>query len=69
MNCSISAQFKTSSSPAHFQYDQSEKASIEISIPGFLLHTKYGDFLLTNIEIDKNILIFLSEIDVKTIKF
>jgi hypothetical protein len=60
---------KNYTSPAQFHYDQSEKASIEISIPGFLLHTKYGDFLLTNREIEKNILTFLSEIDVKIIKF
>jgi hypothetical protein len=60
---------QNSASPAHFQYVQSEKALLELSIPGFLLHTKYGDFLLTNIEIDKNILNFLIEIDVKSIKF
>ena len=60
---------KNYSSPAHFHYDQSEKSSLEIIIPGFLLHTKYGDFLLTNIEIEKNIVSFLSEIDVKIIKF
>ena len=60
---------QNSSSVAHFQYDQSEKASIKISIPGFLIHAKSGDILLTNSEIDKNILIFLSEIDIQTVKF
>ena len=61
--------FQTSSSVAHFQYDQSEKASIKISIPGFLIHAKSGDILLTNSEIDKNILIFLSEMDIQTVRF
>jgi len=60
---------QNSSSPVHLQYDQSEKASIKISIPGFLIHAKSGDFILTNNEIDKNILNFLSEIGVQTIRF
>jgi len=61
--------FENYSSPAQFHYDQSKKTSLKISIPGFLLHTKYGDFLLTNREIEKNISIFLTDIDVKMIKF
>jgi hypothetical protein len=60
---------QNSSSPAHFQFDQSGNAWIEVSIPGFLLHTKYGDFLLSNIEIHKNIFNLLSEIDINIIKF
>jgi hypothetical protein len=60
---------QTSSSVAHLQYDQSEKASIKISIPGFLIHAKSGDILFTNSEIDKNILTFMSEMDIQTVRF
>ena len=60
---------QNSSSPVYFQYDQTEKASIKISIPGFLIHAKSGDIMFTNSEIDKNILNFLSEIDVQTVRF
>ena len=55
--------------PAHFQYDQSEKTSIKISVPGFLLHTKSGDIMLTNVDFDKYLSKFLSELDIKVIKF
>ena len=60
---------QNSSSPVHLQYDQSEKASIKISIPGFLIHAKSGDVMLINSEIDKNILNFLSEMGIQTVRF
>lgn len=55
--------------PIKFQYDHGEKSNIKLTIPGFLLKTNAGDVLLTQVSLSEPIMQFLSEIDVKIIKY
>jgi len=57
------------SSPATFQYDRAAKANMKLSIPGLLVETDTGDVLFTHIALKESVIRFLSEMDVKIIKY
>ncbi|MEI6127118.1 MAG: hypothetical protein WCQ99_11260 [Pseudomonadota bacterium] len=56
-------------SPVKFQYDRGEKSNIKLTVPGVLVQTGDGDVLLTHIALSEPIVQFLSEIDIKVIKY
>ena len=53
----------------NFQYDHSNKTSIKITFPGFLLQTKKGDVLLTNTKIDPDMINLFIYFNTKIIYF
>ena len=55
--------------PARFGYESEDKYPIRLSVPGYLIRTDQGNVLLTRVNLDKNIIIYLSEKNINIIKY
>lgn len=55
--------------PVKFAYDRTGTSGIVLTVYGYLLETPNGEVLFTDSDIDRNIQSFLSEIDVRVIRF